>query len=411
MGWRGWHHLALCMVAVKGKSRRGGAINVDALDDLFMVEAGAWPEQEEIKDQWADWYMSCMSQSIAPRLSPDLMQKVAVAKTYLLFADAMPRIYLLHEGEEREARVQELAACLQESPAIVAETRPLIRQMMRLARAAMNLGKGISLAQAWQEYCDAITPSAAVIAPAPDTPAAETKLRRLAANASMQLLDYQQMTAKMNEMLEAVARHSAKNGFAPLVELGVAALLAKDFSKVRLVTFMTQEAYDSFIVSGTYQGLWERGVEWQSKFSDLPEATRAAAEGKVFGERGDRITYGYLATNDPWLARITESGVRQYGPVRVEWSPAILPICTMTIEQSMGAGRLYDAERAEQLAYLTIVCALLTREAWAEPRGMAELRGYAGVVPGDCARYIEFQCHRLLTIGDIAEVTYHSEGL
>jgi hypothetical protein len=290
---------------------------------------------------------------------------------------------------------------------LLPEVRPLFTRMASLVIAAMEADEYVSLAKAWEVYQELSIPAAVAMEPAPATGPEETKARRLAANRSMQLAPPGHLAGAVEGAIKHIMKDHPQPGTYPLLkEIGALQLLRGDSTQVRLVTFMTPEAYEELTATGVYQSLWERGSGWHNRFSDCPERVRAAMERRVFGERGDRTCYGYLTTNMRWLERVSESGVRQYGQVRVMWHRPILSHCTCTVEDSMKAGRLFDPTDRPLLAYLAIMCALRTRDDWTDHPFMDRLREICGVAPDDGARYIEFQCHRPLRACDIAEVTY-----
>jgi hypothetical protein len=189
--------------------------------------------------------------------------------------------------------------------------------------------------------------------------------------------------------------------------LGLTSLLQGDLSQVYCTTFMRPEAYQRFLDDGVYRDVWSAGTSWHTRFHDRPLISRGFVEMRVFGERGDGVTYGYLTTCDAWQDEVSRIARDRYGSVEVYWKPErVVPFATATLDDSGFSQILLDA--GDPASLLFAVLNVLIGSPWAGgPVLDASLAAHmksSGVLG---ARFIEFQCHGPLTPDDVETVIHH----
>ena len=184
-------------------------------------------------------------------------------------------------------------------------------------------------------------------------------------------------------------------------------LIDDSLSQYVPVTFMSAESFNKFSKDGETKTLWdlekEKSIHWHYRYSDDPIADRLSTDARLWGEKGEDITYAFL------ISEVMKDSIailsQMYGNVMVEWDKKVLKYSTLTINDSSIApyaipctmtnaikallplivGRMQMCDSIEQGCVPFITEALFGTPVW--------------------VNYVELQIHSKLKLSDVYRVT------
>lgn len=418
MGWRGHHMIALNLLAISRWPEHPGIASGAEADSARMIDVATGLAVIE-RARWADLQMDSGWQ-----LAEALIAGSVEGRENLPSAVTKQAEDMLELLEDYDALAKMFEVAMKKGHPLPGATRWICENFEKgrqnlysraffpavgrlLTRAE---GGTLSLEKAWMEsrelFC---APELPPIIPPPSSPE-ERKARRLAAGSAAwdALLEpCRWYLPSMEKALRDRVRLDAPSHQAADLA-GLLKILNGDYSGLRFSTFLSSEAYDRFCRAGRYADAWETGPTWHHRYSDQPLAARLFHEHRLYGERGDGICHGYLATNEAWAEECGKKGGRLYGEVEIRWRPeSVRKWATFIFGDQHDAKFLMDAADDKHLIHAALAC--MHASDWGAHEALQPLHKFMPpsrlLVPP--APYLEFQCHRELTPGDVAEIILH----
>lgn len=418
-GFRGYHMAAMFTLAGLAQSVTKG-VSLTVVDEWLAAERSQWPE---LMDDEGYEVASAFVTLLDPTVDGAYVAKGkakefrSVGTLIVAYAEA---VRLLTQAFVRNPNLSEAEAYFFIVPAIqgiqpIPENVAFIERFVRGAVRACRGKTAYSLKKAWGDSrMHKTLPQHKVVVGKP-APPAEVKERRLnggdaakgkhyCAKARLRLFEPAVALAEagVNDPNRKRLSDAGLVGF--IKEMAGESPRGEGVHNGYFTTFMSPDAYLSFIGSGTWKDVWATGPTWHKSYSDSPLLVRSYQEMRLFGERGDGMTYGYFSTNEQWLDEIASVATRSYGKVEVNWKPeAVAKFATLSPGDMLTAPYVIDAMDAAGVLGLCSACLITKPFAQPYAQALAPLQAEQD----RHFNFIEFQCHAPLTPDDIESVKEH----